>query len=256
MSLVTTDLIAVDEMRKICHALMNTKHYAKMGEGDIFAIVSKARSLNINPIDALNGGLYAVHGKVEMSAAMMNQLIRQHGHSVSRDAKSNDSICILHGKRKDNGDTWTESFSIDEAKRAGIYSEKGTWGKYPRDMLFARALSRLARQLFPDVIKGCYVEEEIPKLDENEATRVEAVLIPNTITEEEAGNLDRLLNQVPDYKEEVLKSLMDKFSISSLFDLTPELKQRIEVKALKKITEKKATELENMVEDIKAERIG
>lgn len=149
----------VEHSKSLVKALLVTPHYAKMGEVGCFAVVSKAKSLGIDPIDALNGALYYVDGKVEMSVGTMNQLIRQAGHSITKDRKSDATICILHGKRKDTGDTWTESFSIDEAKAAGIY--RNSWVKYPRDMVFNRALSRLARQLFPDVIKGCYVEGEI-----------------------------------------------------------------------------------------------
>jgi len=151
----------LEDMKALCKSLMSTKHYSKMGEEGIFAIIQKARSFGMDPIDALNGGLYVVQGRVMMPAETMNRLIRQAGHSISKDPKSDEKICILHGKRSDNGDTWTESFSIVDAQRAGIYKDGGTWSKYPKAMLFARALSCLARQLFPDVISGCYVEGEI-----------------------------------------------------------------------------------------------
>jgi len=151
----------LEEMKTLCKSLMATKHYGKMGEEGIFAIIQKAKSLGLDPIDALNGGLYVVQGRVMMPAETMNRLIRQAGHSISKDPKSDERTCVLQGKRSDNGDTWTESFSIDDAKRAGIYKDGGTWSKYPKAMLFARALSTLARQLFPDVISGCYVEGEI-----------------------------------------------------------------------------------------------
>jgi hypothetical protein len=168
---------AVSDFNKLsgyAKQLMQYKHYEKLGEVGIFAITQKALSLNISPLDALNGALYMVNGKIEMSSAMMNHLIRVNGHSITKDPKSDDKICILHGKRKDNGDTWTESFSIQDAITAGIYKE-GPWKKYPKDMLFARALSRLARQLFADVIKGCYVEGEIIKdsLQEAECEEVD-----------------------------------------------------------------------------------
>lgn len=156
------DLLSdIDQTQSAVKKLLQTKHYQAMGEAGIFAIIQKAKSLKINPVDALGGGLYFTNGKVGMSAEMMNTLIRQHGHSITKDQKSNDVICILHGKRADNGDTWTESFSIEDAKRAGIYNDKTPWGKYPRNMCFNRALSNLARQLFPDVIKGCYEIEEL-----------------------------------------------------------------------------------------------
>jgi hypothetical protein len=151
----------IQETRALVESLLKTKHYQRLGPEGIFAIIQKAKATNINPLDALNGGMYYVQGKVEMSAFMMNQLIRQAGHSISKDKQSDDTVCILHGKRTDTADTWTEIFSINDAKRAGIYREGTGWTKYPRNMLFARALSNLARMLFPDVIRGCYVEGEI-----------------------------------------------------------------------------------------------
>jgi hypothetical protein len=144
----------------LCEALLKTPHYAKIGPEGIFAVIETSKSLGIDPRQALGGGLYYVKGKVEMSARMMNSIIRSHKHSITRDPKSDDTICILHGKRADNGDEWTESFSIQEAARAGLTGTP-VWKNYQRDMLFARALSRLARQLFPDVIGNVYVEGEI-----------------------------------------------------------------------------------------------
>ncbi len=162
------DLLAdIDQTQSAVKKLLQTKHYQAMGEAGIFAIIQKAKSLKINPVDALGGGLYFTNGKVGMSAEMMNTLIRSHGHSITKDTKSNDVVCILHGRRADNGDTWTESFSIEDAKRAGIYNDKTPWGKYPRNMCFNRALSNLARQLFPDVIKGCYEIDELKSFAES-----------------------------------------------------------------------------------------
>ena len=156
----------IEQTQQAVRKLLQTKHYQQLGEAGIFAIIQKAKSLKISPVDALGGGLYFTNGKVGMSAEMMNTLIRSHGHSITKDTKSNDSVCILHGKRSDNGDTWTESFSIEDAKRAGIYKDATPWGKYPRNMCFNRALSNLARQLFPDVIKGCYEIDELKSFAE------------------------------------------------------------------------------------------
>jgi hypothetical protein len=69
----------------------------------------------------------------------------------------------LHGRRADNGDTWTCSFSIEDAKKAGIY--KNSWEKYQSAMCYNRAMSFLARQLFPDVIKGAgYTPDELHEI--------------------------------------------------------------------------------------------
>ena len=238
---------SLETVRKTCEALMQTRHYAKLGQEGIFAIVAKARSLNIDPLDALNGGLYCVQGKVEMSSQMMNLLIRQSGHSVTKDPKSDDTVCILHGKRCDNGDLWTESFSIEEAKRAGIYNEKSPWGKYPRDMLFARALSRLARQLFPDVIKGCYVEGEI-----SQAIQVQhqpAVKTAEVSMQDDADVLTRMLSLVPEHKDKVEKFLQESFGSTSLAGISMDLYSKIRSSTIMKIEEKnKREEIESLPE--------
>lgn len=214
-------LVEVDQMRETCAKLAQTKHYAKMGPDGIFAVLMMARTLNLNPFDALNGGLYSVNGKVEMSARMMNELIRRAGHSITKDPKSDHTICILHGKRADNGDTWSESFSIAEAKTAGVYRAGTPWEKYPKDMLFARALSRLARQLWPDVIKGCYIESELSEAEEAKwspavAVMQESAALPElTISHDQVAEIMKYLCD----DQEALSSIVKIARIESLDQL-------------------------------------
>ena len=139
---------------QMCATLLKTPHYAKMGMEGVFTIIQTAKSLGIDPMIALAGGLYYFHGKVEMSARQMNAIIRSRGHSITVDNKSDDKICIVHGKRKDTGDTCACKFTIEEARRIGL-TKNPTWLNYPEDMLFARAISRLGRRLFPDLIGNC-----------------------------------------------------------------------------------------------------
>lgn len=189
----------VKQTRQLVAELMQTPHYAKMGEAGIFAVVEMAKMLGIPPLHALNGALYHVKGRIEMGSSTMNQLIRQKGHSITKDPKSNDSICILHGKRADNGDTWTASFSMEDARRAGLTGM--AWKTYPQDMLFARALSRLARQLYADVIRGCYVEGEIRDGVELQEAHVE--LVDEVIEGETAHAIDMCLTDYPDVRDAV-----------------------------------------------------
>jgi hypothetical protein len=208
----------IEQTQNAVKKLLLTKHYVALGEAGIFAIIQKAKSLNISPVDALGGGLYFTNGKVGMSAEMMNTLIRSHGHSITKDTKSNDQVCILHGRRKDNGDTWTESFSIEDAKRAGIFKEQTPWGKYPRNMCFNRALSNLARQLFPDVIKGCYEIDELKSFADSpqqfskaafEAAEAEKDSIV-ILSEEDKENFYIYFNEDPEMTKAWIKMSMDK----------------------------------------------
>ena len=231
-------LTEVKNTQELCALLMKTPHYAKMGQEGVFAIVETAKSLNIDPRQTLGGGLYFVRGKVEMSARMMNALIRSKKHSITRDKRSNDTICILHGKRADNNDMWSESFSLEEAKKAGLYRSNGPWATFTRDMLFARALSRLARQLFPDVVGNCYVEGEIsldPNIKDNSVTKSE--FVSEKITQEEVNDLEALFIEIPEYKEEISKFLKLR-SIKTIADMPKEMYDKVLNRAKEKVAEK------------------
>lgn len=226
-------LADIQNTQKMCELLMQTPHYRKIGPEGIYAIVTKARSIGLDPLDALNGAMYFVGGKVELASATMNQLIRSAGHSVTKDKRSDETICILHGKRADNGDHWTESFSIDDAKLAGIY--RANWVKYPRDMLFARALSRLARQLFPDVIKGCYVQGEIadaPPINEPvpQVEHVAAASEPqhdlDVITAEQHDDLDAWIGDNHTLRTNILKYLKKRYNVDTLEQMPVEIYDR------------------------------
>ena len=205
----------VQVMQNMCAQLMKSKHYQVMGEAGIFAIIQKAKALNINPLEALNGGLYYINGKVGMSTELMASLIRQAGHSISKDPKSDNSICILYGKRADNGDTWSTVFSEADAKKAGLW--KNMFEKYLAVMLYNRAMSMLARQLFPDIIKGCgYDKDELmeikPQISEENVIVQTEYIKPHEISVLEtfiSGN-EELKKKVFDYAEvsslEMIKS--------------------------------------------------
>lgn len=229
------------DTQKLCEALMKQPHYQKIGNEGIYAIVQKAQSLGINPLEALNGGLYYVKGRVEMQAILMAKMIRAKGHSITMGKESDKNHCILHGKRRDNGDTWKVTFSIEDAKQAGIYANQ--WLKYPEDMLYSRALSRLARQLFPDVIGNCYVEGElsgvVPDMAEtDEITTLEAPHIVEEKPEEltsisahEARELEELIGDDSEFREKITSWLEKRFEVSTLYEIPkliyPQLKERV-----------------------------
>ncbi len=249
---IDSELTILDQA---CAKLLQTPHYKQIGYNTIFAILRVAKNLNIDPFLALEGGLYYTKGKVEMKAQLMNSLIRKAKHSITKDKKSDDTICILHGKRADTGDTWTESFSVKDAERAGLF-KNNVWGSYTRDMIFNRALSRLARQLFPDVIGSCYVEGEIkddPNIPDSTNKQIETIDLVQSLTDknpvkEEVITYDQcqflynLLQQCPKYYQKVSEFFYKK-GITGLDSIPASTYDRIVQGAHKAIEElNKATE--------------
>jgi len=258
----------LEHIFQMCQILSRIKHYEAMGVEGVFAVIMRGISLGLNPIEALSGSLYYVKGKVEMSAQCMNYLIRAAGHQIFREPETTDEICVLRGVRKDTGQEWISSFSIDDAKKAKLMKDSGDdeeesyydkysgkmkqkkvspWHAYTADMLFARALSRLGRQLFPDVIKGCYVDGEIPREEDVEVKRskeLEKLPPANavfTISDEDAKKLEDVLAECDEaYVDKVYKALeKSPMRINSWKDLTPELYARIYKAAVRRRDELK-----------------
>lgn len=165
---------------------VSSKMYKGIGEkAGVMMIMLSARELGISPMQALNGGLNIINGKVEISARMMSALIRKSGHSIKVHTCTNTE-CVLIGKRADTGETQTSSFCIQEAQMAGLIKPGGGWTKWPKDMCFARALSRLSRQLFSDVIGIGYVEGEISATESKIGLPDDLIIdMPNEIDEAE-----------------------------------------------------------------------
>lgn len=122
-----------------------------------YAIVQYGAELGIGPMTALQT-MAIVSGKVCMGAQMMLSLALKSGvtHKILKD---DNNECQIHFRRGEI--EFTSSFSIAEAKQAGIYRDQSGWTKYPRDMLYWRTVTRGLRRVCPDVITGLYAKEEL-----------------------------------------------------------------------------------------------
>src|ERR1041385_1395188 len=105
----TSHLVPSDHEMMVYNVMAEQAVSSKMyrGIGDkagVMMIMLAARELQIPPMQALNGGINIINGKVEISARMMSALIRKAGHII-KIKESTDEHCILIGKRCDTGET-------------------------------------------------------------------------------------------------------------------------------------------------------
>ena len=119
------------------------------------------RELGFGPFAAVNG-IYIVKGKPSIGANLMASAVKASGRYDYKVRKMDASICeieffeIVGGKRESLG---LSSFTADEGRKAGTQN----MDKFPRNMLFARAMSNGVRWYCPDVFNGSavYVPEEM-----------------------------------------------------------------------------------------------
>ena len=67
------------------------------------------------------------------------------------------AVCVA--KRKGRKPV-TARFSVEDAKRAGLWGKQGPWSAYPKRMMQMRARGFALRDAFPDVLKGMITVEE------------------------------------------------------------------------------------------------
>lgn len=67
--------------------------------------------------------------------------------------------CEVH--RKGEKHAVTRTFSVQQAKQAGLWNKSGPWQQFPERMLQMRARAFALRDVFADVLGGLYVREEI-----------------------------------------------------------------------------------------------
>ena len=121
--------------------------------------------LEFGPITSMNG-INIIEGKTSLSANLVGAAIQRSGRYRYRVLEHDAKHCIIDfyeivgGVREKLG---TSSFSLDDAKAAGLMGGKSQmWTKYPRNMVFSRALTNGARWYTPDVFGGpVYTPDEL-----------------------------------------------------------------------------------------------
>lgn len=79
----------------------------------------------------------------------------------SIEGEGDKMVATCKAKRK-GAETWTvATFSVDDARKAGLWGKSGPWTNYPKRMLKMRARAFCMRDAFADVLRGFQVREEV-----------------------------------------------------------------------------------------------
>lgn len=122
---------------------------------DIAAAMMRGLELGIDPLDAL-ANLYVIKGRIGFSAEFMRRRVLEAGHEIVFDEQT-DERCKVRGRRRGSQEWTTVVFTKQQAQTAGVQNMQ----KFAADMLVARATSRLCRRIFPDVLSGAQIVEDI-----------------------------------------------------------------------------------------------
>lgn len=121
--------------------------------------VLAGRELGIGAIAAMTG-IYIVKGRVTLSANLIGAAIKRSGRYNYRVTRMDNDGCTIefyeHGEQ-----IGVSTFDKQDAVAAGL-AGGDNWRKFPRNMMWARAISNGAKWFCPDVFAGpVYTPDEL-----------------------------------------------------------------------------------------------
>ena len=121
--------------------------------------------MGISPFAAMSG-IHIIQGKPTIGAGLMAARVKGFGKYDYRVLEHTDKVCSIEfGEKVPGGlkSLGTSTFTIEDAKKAGTKNID----RFPKNMLFARAMSNGVKWYTPDIYESpVYVPEEMESVTE------------------------------------------------------------------------------------------
>ena len=139
--------------------------------------IQAGAEIGIKPFQSM-AGIHIISGKPTIGAGLMAAMVKSSGKYDYKVIEQTDKICVIQFY-EGPVTIGTSTFSIDDAKKA----QTKNIDKFPRNMLFARAMSNGVKWYTPDVFAGpVYVPEEMEQVTQDVAHEV---VSKRTLTDEQ-----------------------------------------------------------------------
>lgn len=155
-------LNSLDEVMRLGETLARSGFFSDATQAAQACVkILAGAELGMGPIASMQN-FHVIKGKLTLGANALAQAVKQSGRYDYRVRTSTAELCEI--EFFENGESVGVSpFTIAEARKAGTQN----LDKFPRNMLFARAMSNGVRFFCPDAVRGTqYTPEEIADTDE------------------------------------------------------------------------------------------
>lgn len=189
--------------------------------GDILVAVQMGAELGLKPIQALQN-IAVINGKPSVYGDALLALVQAHSSFEDikewYDDKTNTAFCRV--KRK-NQTEHTVSFSIEDAKKAGLWGKGGPWTQYPKRMMQMRARGFALRDKFADALGGLITVEEAQ--DYQVVDTPEKDVTPITKTDMLSNKLDHIVLEEKVKTTEPSEILLELLELVKLHNVSSEI---------------------------------
>lgn len=158
--LVPTTMAEVMELSELMAKSEMVPKIYQNKPGNVVVAILAGHPLGLNPFAACQSfavinGTPSLFGDALLGIVKGSGLLPSIKESISDDGQVATCYITRRGE-----DPVCRTFTMDEAKKAGLLSKPGPWQAYPKRMLQMRARAFALRDVFPDVLRGVGLAEE------------------------------------------------------------------------------------------------
>jgi hypothetical protein len=150
---------AIEVAKLIAHSGMVPKSY-EGNTGAVLVAIQMGSELGLSPMGSLQS-IAVINGRPSIYGDAMLALVvsRRDCEDVieSFDEKTMTATCMV---KRSGRSPIERTFSMADAKTAGLMGKQGPWSQYPKRMLQQRARGFALRDSFPDALRGIVSTEE------------------------------------------------------------------------------------------------
>jgi hypothetical protein len=127
--------------------------------GNCLIAIQWGAELGLKPLQALQN-LAIINGRPSLWGDAVIALVRSSPVCEFIIETDDGQTATCRVKRRGEPEQ-QRTFSMDDAKQAGLLNKQGPWSQYPKRMRQMRARAFALRDVFPDVLRGLPIAEEL-----------------------------------------------------------------------------------------------
>lgn len=249
-----SEMEAVEVAFRIGAAAARAGNYKSKNEAELALRVKYGMEMGLGPATALQS-VAIINGSPALTAGAIASKLAAHpeyDYEVTEHTEDKCTIVVHRFKRGEWRACPPSTFTMADAEKAGLVRQ-GPWKQYPKNMVFARALTNAARWHAAEVFGGpIYTPDELGAEVDGDG---EVVSVPETVSVGEIQVDEPLQVEPPDewdaksmvealkehFGAEVIKTTFKENDVKAYSDLTPEkyeaIKQQLEIAEVEDLTE-------------------
>lgn len=133
--------------------------------GDVLVAMQMGAEIGLSPMQSLQN-IAVINSRPTIWGDAALAVVLAHPSYVSHREWFEGSIdegnlTAYCGITRRNSEEYIKSFSMNDAKKAGLWTKQGVWQQYPNRMLQMRARAFAIRDKFADALRGINIREEV-----------------------------------------------------------------------------------------------